>query len=122
MTRILIIDDNDEVRKSIKNILNKEGYETLEASNGEDGISILKKQKVDLLLMDVVMPKKGGIESLFAINEIIPDLKKIFITGKIPQDSEAFKDLSYTYGVYDIIFKPFKKEELLSKIIECLDK
>jgi len=120
MAKILIVDDNDDVRFLVSRILKDNGYEVLEASDGEKAISVLRETKCDLMLLDVIMPHRGGIESLFLIKEEFPKISIIFITGKVPEDSDGFKNLARTYGVKDIIFKPFLKNELLDKVKNVL--
>lgn len=117
----MVIDDTDSVRASICKILKKSGNEVIEAKDGEQALESLKKQKCDLLILDVVMPKKGGVQALMEINQIDPKVKIIFITGKVPQESDAFRLLSSSFGVKDIIYKPFKKEDLLAKVKKCIN-
>jgi DNA-binding response OmpR family regulator len=121
MSKIMVIDDTDSVRASICKILKKSGNEVIEAKDGEQALESLKKQKCDLLILDVVMPKKGGVQALMEINQIDPKVKIIFITGKVPQESDAFRLLSSSFGVKDIIYKPFKKEDLLAKVKKCIN-
>jgi DNA-binding response OmpR family regulator len=122
MSKIMVIDDTDDVRSSICKILKKSGNDVIEASDGEEAIKTLKDNKCDLLILDIVMPKKSGIQVLFEINKIYPEIKVIFITGKVPEDSDAFKIFSSSFGVKDIIYKPFKKDALLNCVSECLNR
>jgi two-component system, chemotaxis family, chemotaxis protein CheY len=116
MAKILVVDDIDYLRKSIINILNREGHEILEASNGDEAENIIKNDKPDLLIIDVVMPKKGGIELLMDLKSILKDTKIIVMSGKVTGDSEAFITLIGQYGASRFLSKPFHKKELLDTV------
>lgn len=120
MATVLVIDDVEYVRASIVRILSKEGHTLIEAQNGKEGLEILQKSPVDVLILDVVMPEMGGVEMLIKVKSQFPHIKTIFITGHVPKNSNAFATLSTTYGVKKILFKPFKGEELLSLVKELL--
>ena len=121
MSKIMVIDDTDSVRASISKILKKSGNEVVEAKDGEQALKILKTNKCDLLILDVVMPKLGGVQALMEINKLDPKIKIIFITGKVPQESDAFRILSSSFGVKGIIYKPFRKDDLLKKVDDCIN-
>ncbi len=67
--RILIVDDEKEIRDLIDIYLKGEDYETLKAENGEEALEILEKNDVDLIILDIMMPKVNGIEAFFKIRE-----------------------------------------------------
>jgi CheY-like chemotaxis protein len=120
MANILVIDDVEYVRNSILRILTKEGHTVHLATNGREGLELLKSNPVDLLILDVVMPEMGGVEMLMKLKTQYPDLKTVFITGHIPKNSAAFNTLSITYGARKTLFKPFKAEELIRMVNEVL--
>jgi YesN/AraC family two-component response regulator len=120
MATILIVDDIDYVRKSIRSILQAKGYTILEASDGNEAIELIRKNKIDLLITDVVMPKKGGIEALLEHRDELAQTKKIIITGEVTKQSTAFVTLASTLGVKKVLYKPFEKEELVSAVEELI--
>jgi len=87
---ILVIDDEQNVRDLSKAMLSRLGYKVLVADNGEDGVKIYKKnvQKIDLILLDMIMPKMGGYEAFLKLTEINPSVKIIIISG-YSQDGKA---------------------------------
>jgi len=92
---ILMAEDDEEVRKFTKSVLEEFGYTIIEAVNGEDAITkfIENKDTIQLLLFDVIMPKKNGIEAYEEIIKIKPDIKAIFTSG-YPADVIQKKGLS----------------------------
>lgn len=120
MANILIIDDEKIVREKIYTILKEEGHKLYLAENGLEGLNIIKNEIIDIVIMDVIMPKKGGIETLMDIQNITKNLKIIIITGKVPQESDAFKLLVKSFGASKILNKPFKREDLVNAVNELL--
>jgi len=116
MAEILIIDDEDFIRERIKSNLEEKGHHVSEAREGEEGINKIKEKHFDIILLDVNMPKKGGIQTLMEIKKNYSSLKTVIISGKVPTDSDAFFKLIKQYGATDIIFKPFTKEQLYDVI------
>ncbi len=118
---ILIAEDNDDVRTLTKQVLLKYGYQVIEAVDGEDAVNQLRKYKdtIQLVLIDVIMPRKSGKEADDEIREIKPDVKVIFTSGYTA-------DIIHKKGVLeegvDFISKPLTPNELLRKIRETLDK
>lgn len=119
MKNILIVDDNEILRKSMEKILNDQ-YSVFHASNGIEAVSSLKKNNIDLIFLDVVMPEKGGIAVLMDSKDLLKNKKIVIITGNVSPDSDAFKSLSKSFGVSKILYKPFEKEELLNTVKETL--
>ena len=113
MAKILIIDDEQSIRKALKEILEYEKYETAEAKSGFEGLEMIKKQKYDLVLCDIKMDKMDGIEVLEKLTETYPDIPVIMITGhgSIETAVEALKK-----GAYDFIEKPPDMNRLLVSV------
>lgn len=107
--KILIIDDEEVVLDSCKQILRKENYQITTVSNGDLGIQVLKEQEPDLVLVDLKMPGLSGFEVLKKIREIDPNIISIVITGfsTVSSAIEAMKN-----GAYDFLPKPFTPDEL----------
>ncbi len=116
--RILIIDDEKNMRWAIKKALEKEGYNIYEAENGQDGLEKLEEIYPDLILLDLRMPVMDGMEALQRIKEINEDIPVIMLTahGTMESAVEAMK-----LGALDYISKPFDIEELKVIIRKALD-
>lgn len=118
-TRILIIDDDEIIRKSCEKVLAPEGYLTVTAETGNDGLKLLSIKKFDLVLTDLRMPDMNGIDVLKKIKEVWPDIEVIVITGygTIKSAIDAIR-----YGAYDYVEKPFAPEELLNVVRRSLER
>jgi DNA-binding NtrC family response regulator len=119
MAKILIIDDEKSIRTTLREILEYEKYEVDEAVDGQDGLDKLAKNKYDIALCDIKMPKLDGIEVLENAQEIDPELPFIMISahGSIETAVDAVKK-----GAYDFIQKPPDLNRLLITVRNALDK
>ena len=114
MAKILIVDDAAFMRMMVKDNLKKAGYsDFLEAGDGEDAISKYTENRPDLVLLDITMPIKDGIQALQAIKEINPDAKVVMCSamGQEGMVVEAIK-----LGALDFIVKPFKPDRLVQTV------
>jgi len=101
--RILVVDDEKDVCDIFKKTLTQEGYDVFTAPDGESGIEIVKEKKPDIVLLDLKMPKMGGIEVLQRIKEIDKNTVVIIITGYGSMDSAR---MAMRLGAFDYITKP----------------
>lgn len=109
---ILIVDDEKEIRKLITIYLKNEGYEVLQAGDGEEGLEIVKKRDVHLIVLDIMMPKIDGIHMCMKVREIA-EMPIIMLSAKT-QDMD--KILGLTTGADDYVAKPFNPLELIARI------
>ena len=116
--RILIVDDEEQMRDLLVKVLEKSGYQVSASAEGSQALAMLEREPADLVVTDVRMPGMGGMEALRAIKELNPDIVVIIMTafGSIDQAVQAVKD-----GAYDYINKPFKIEEMLLTIDKALE-
>jgi two-component system, cell cycle sensor histidine kinase and response regulator CckA len=114
---ILLIEDDSEIRDLYKNILEFNGFDVIEAGDGEDGIAkfIKNQDKIQLLVSDVMMPNKNGKEAYFEIKNLKKDIKVIFTSAFDNETTKILKDAGLTY-----MQKPFSPQDLLLKIKEVL--
>ena len=84
MKRILVVDDNLMMRKLIRNIFSNEEYEIVEAENGVVGLEIARKNDIDLVVTDIIMPVMEGLELIMHLKRDFPDIKIIAISGGKP--------------------------------------
>lgn len=117
---ILVIDDNSVIRELLRVLLEDAGYTVEEAANGSEGIQIVKEKEVDLMISDVIMPDKGGIEMMIELHQDYPDLKTILITGHVQTDSEAFQNIAKQFGASQIFTKPLDSEAIVKAVKELL--
>jgi len=121
MKRILIVDDQPEVRELIDVTLRIENYDIFHADNGEKAVAVAKEKKPDVIIMDVMMP--GAVDGVEATRRIKADpatrsCKIIMLTAKSQQ---VDKDLGYSAGADDYFCKPFSPLDLIRKVEEVLN-
>lgn len=116
--RILVIDDELEIREGLEDLLSSEGYAIHGASTGEEGLVRLEEQPFDLVLLDVSLPDRNGLELLKEIHRRDPFLAVILITafGSIDMARAAFKN-----GAQDYITKPWSNDELLVQVSMAIE-
>ena len=109
--KILIVDDDKEIRIALKEILEKQQYVVVEASNGDEAISKINND-IDLIILDVMMPNRDGITTCIEIRENY-DMPILFLTAK---STEYDKYIGLSMGGDDYLSKPFSKMELLARV------
>lgn len=109
---ILVVDDEKEIRDLITIYLKNEGYEVVQASDGEEGLLLLKQHKVHLIVLDIMMPHVDGIQMCRKVREIA-EMPIIMLSAKT-QDMD--KIVGLTMGADDYVTKPFNPLELIARI------
>lgn len=109
---ILIVEDEYKIRRVLKDYLEKEGWNIFEASDGQQGIDVFRSNKIDLVLLDIMMPKKNGFQVCKEIKEI-SDAFVMMLTAKA--EEEDFLE-GYGVGGDDYVTKPFNTKILVAKI------
>ena len=110
--KILVVDDEADIRKVVSLLLKNKGYSVIEASNGSAAIDAVRQNDVDLIIMDIMMPKMSGIEATEKIRELSV-APVLFLTAK---SFVADKERAYSSGGDDYVVKPFSSVELLMKV------
>lgn len=118
MAHILIIDDDPIVRTLIRCNLEHMDHIIEEACDGEEAIFAIEHDSYDLLILDIVMPKKGGIETLMEIREKGYSTNFIAISGNVSENSRAINTLMEQYGVHHFLSKPLDLENLITTVQE----
>ena len=113
MIKILIVEDNDNLRKMIDIYLRQNNFETYLAKNGLEALDILEKNVIDLIVCDIMMPKMNGFELIKELRCIYVDLPIIIVTAK---ESKEDKIVGLKLGTDDYMTKPIDLEELLMRI------
>ena len=112
MAKILVCDDDKEIVKAIEIYLTQDGHQVLEAYDGIEAVEILKKESVDLLIMDIMMPRMDGIRATLKIREK-HNIPIIILSAK---SEDADKILGLNIGADDYITKPFNPLELVARV------
>ncbi|MBI3183131.1 MAG: sigma-54-dependent Fis family transcriptional regulator [Myxococcales bacterium] len=117
MAKVLVLDDETNLRKVLAAMLRRNGYEVTVAADGEQGLAEFEKNGADIVVTDLVMPKVGGMEVLRAVNSSRPDVPVIIITahGTVDSAVEAIK-----LGAFDYITKPFDQAEIQSVVAKAI--
>lgn len=115
MARILIVDDSPTDVHVLRSMLEKNGYETLMAASGEEGIELARREKPSLILMDVVMPGISGYQATRQLSKC-PDTASIPVIIVTTKDQDTDKIWGFRQGAKDYVIKPPNQGELLSKI------
>ena len=95
---IIIIDDDDQIREMLKQMLAREGYEILTASNGKEGIRLYRERQTDLIITDIVMPEKDGLETIMELRKDFPEVKVIAMSGGGRNGPESYLQVAKRLG------------------------
>ncbi len=120
MAKILVIDDDEQVLDMLYESLTREGFDVLKASNGEQGLRIYRQEPVDLIITDILMPEKEGIETIIELRQDFPDVKIIAMSGGGRIGTKDYLHLAKIFGVQRTFTKPVSREQLLDAIKELL--
>ena len=117
--KLLIVDDEKDIREWAAKFFRKRKIEVLTASNGEEAIEIVGREKPTAMLLDITMEGIDGIETLRRIREVDKDIKVVMVTGS--EDKEA-RNQTKELGAYDYIHKPLKMSELENVVLKIFKK
>jgi DNA-binding response OmpR family regulator len=120
MARILVIDDEPEMRTILRQILEKAGYEVVDASNGREGLRRYSEKPADLVITDLVMPEKEGIETILDLKRKFSGVKIIAVSGGGQVGPRDYLKLAGELGALKTFAKPFSMGELLKAVQELL--
>ena len=121
--RILVIDDDDLVVRSLKKLLNRSGFEIVTCQNGDEALRLLQEKNFDLIICDVLMPEKNGVDTIRDIRNAVKQRKVqipvVFLTGyadaSLQEAAQALEPVGY-------IFKPFDADQLINTIRNNVNK
>lgn len=116
MAKILLVEDDDLVRDMLTQVLQRASHEVITASNGDEATEQLRNQKPDIMVTDIIMPKKSGITLISEVKNRHPNLEIIAISGGGRLDPTGYLDLSETLGASVSFEKPIDNTALLMAI------
>ncbi len=121
MSRLLIIDDERLARLTLRKILEHAGHEVMEASTGTEGLAMYRANPCDLVITDIIMPDKEGIEMIIELKRDFPGARVIAISGGGRTRNLDFLKLASRYGAEKVLAKPFSQEDLVGAVNSVLN-
>lgn len=120
MSHILVIDDDDQVRRLIKRMLERTGYAVAEAENGKVGLNRHQADPAHLIITDIVMPEMEGLETIQLLRRTSPETKIIAISGGGFSQPGSYLTLASHFGAHRVLPKPIEREVLLGTVRELI--
>ncbi|HSA61594.1 MAG TPA: response regulator [Nitrospiraceae bacterium] len=114
MASILIVDDEAPVRALLRRILEEDGHQVREAANGEIGLALYREAPADLVITDILMPERDGMEVTLALTQEFLDARVIAMTGAV--GGQNFLNVAKLFGAREVIQKPFTVEEVRRRV------
>src|SRR5580693_4145679 len=114
--KILVIDDDERMRRLIEKTLTADGYQVLLAADGEAGMRHFRKEKPEIVITDIIMPRQEGLGTIMLMRRERPEAKVIAVSGGGRVGNFDVLDAATNLGADDVISKPFRPEELLSRV------
>jgi CheY-like chemotaxis protein len=112
MACILVVDDEEFVRATLRQMLEKTGHQVFEAANGIEALCAFEKHEANLVIIDIIMPEKEGIETIMELRQRKPGLKIIAMSGGGRTGNTQYLHLAKSFGANNILPKPFKMGEV----------
>jgi DNA-binding NtrC family response regulator len=120
LKRILVVDDETQIRTMLTLMLEQEGYTVHTAENGEEGLSLAGRYTFDLVITDMIMPVKDGLKFIMELVRDYPDLKVLAISGGGAIKAERYLTMAGYLGDIATLEKPFKREVLLEMVKQLI--
>ena len=118
---VLIIDDEACVRVTVARMLERAGFRAIQAANGIEGLKAFERERVDLVICDIIMPEQEGIETIGAIRCRNRSVKIVAMSGGARVGGGGFLDMAARLGADHTLAKPFDRGDLVSLLRSCLD-
>ena len=119
MARILVIDDEEFVRMTVSQMLESDGHSVTEANDGKEGLASLRETPMDLVITDILMPNKEGLETIMEIRKKYPALKIIAMSGGGRMHNTSFLETADVLGADAVLKKPFETQDLKDVVAAC---
>jgi len=116
MAKILLVDDYDPFRKLARLILQQAGHSVVEACDGKQALVAFQADIPDLVITDLFMPEKEGMQTIMELRKISPNVRIIAVSGGLPDCDVDFLRIAQHLGAQRVLAKPFQNSELLSAV------
>ena len=118
MPRILVVDDESEIREVLGELLRGMGYEVVEARDGEEAVQIFNAEQIDAIILDIIMPRRDGLQCLIELTREYHDVRVIVISG----GGKAQLKLARRFGAEYVFCKPFALDDLISAVKDLVER
>ena len=118
---ILLVDDDEQFRGMLSEALTGEGFQVREASDGRQGVKLYAEQSTDIVITDLVMPGKEGLEMIVEMKRLHSDVKIIAISGGGRGSTQNYLKMANAFGAQIVLAKPFSHREILEAISKVLE-
>jgi DNA-binding response OmpR family regulator len=120
MAHILLIEDDVQLQKLLHHMLNSEGHDVQKACNGNEGINCFHETPADLVITDIIMPEKTGLDVISELKRAYPEVKIIAMSGGVRTGTKLL-NMAQTLGAKRILRKPFTRAELIAAVRDVLE-
>jgi CheY-like chemotaxis protein len=122
MANILLVDDEEQLRSVLTIVLESEGHVVREAQDGDEALESYSRQPADLVITDLLMPGKEGIETIMELRQSYPEVKIIAMSGRINSGRESNLEAAKLLGADYILAKPFSNRDIVNAVDKILEK
>jgi DNA-binding NarL/FixJ family response regulator len=119
--RVLVIDDDEQMRTLLRQVMEWSGYTVTDAENGRKGMQRQREHPADLVITDLIMPEQEGLETISKLKKEYPDIKIVAISGGGRIGPEAYLPAAQELGADLVFSKPFDVKEFVAAVRELLD-
>ena len=120
MARILVIDDDPAVRSMLSDLLQRAGFEVVQGSDGREAMTALREKPIDIVITDIIMPEKEGLETIQELQQEFPEVKIIAISGGGRVGPRTYLSMAKSFGAQRTFEKPFNNDEIIQAVQELL--
>jgi CheY-like chemotaxis protein len=121
MTRVLVIDDDDDTRRMLCEVLTRAGHEAIAAADGRAGVARYRENRADVVITDIFMPESDGLETIREIRREFLQARIIAISGGGRQSNFDYLPSALMLGAWRTMDKPFRPAELLQAVAEAVE-
>jgi len=115
MSTVLIVDDDPQIRSWLRELLDAEGHQVIEAGDGNEALACFHRSHPDLVVLDIYMPNKDGLETILLLRKIDPDVKILALSGGVIKGYDVYKPAK-AFGAQAALGKPFSAKEFLTHV------
>ncbi|MFH0957451.1 MAG: response regulator [Pseudomonadota bacterium] len=121
MAKVLIVDDEESITSLLRQAFDMNGFEVIEASNGMEAVRIFREGGIDLVITDIIMPDKEGLESIMDFKEIDPNVKIIAMSGGGRLEPHSYLQMAAKFGAKKVFQKPLSISLLIEAARELIE-